>query len=158
MTGHAAIGTLEVVVSARLKHTDAIVAKMRRFGEPLRLMLDVWGYRVVVETEDALDAVAELCVELWETPTPQELFLRSGQLQFDWWRGYRRRSHTGLSATTTMYYDQAVHLSRMAPFGIVEVQVMTYDLYRRVPCDPTSEDSHDRFVIRREILLRGGNR
>ena len=32
---------------------------------------------------------------------------------------------------------------------------MTYDLYRRVHCDPTSADSHDTFVARRQVLLRG---
>jgi len=47
-----AIGAGEVVVSGRLKETQAILAKMRRYGEPLRVMLDVWGYRVVIATED----------------------------------------------------------------------------------------------------------
>jgi hypothetical protein len=158
MAGHGVIGTHEVVVSGRLKETEAIVAKMRRFGEPFRVMLDVWGCRVVVATEGALDAVARRCAELWETPTPPELLLRHGQLQFDWWRDYRRRSHAGLSAATTAHYDQAIHLNRRAPFGIVEIQVLTLDLYRRVHCDPASEDSHDRFVARREALLRGDDR
>jgi hypothetical protein len=155
MAGYGAIGTREVAVSARLKETGAIVAKMRRFGEPLRIMLDVWGYRVVAATEDELDDVGARCGELWETPTPPELLLRHGQLQFDWWRDYRRRDHAGLSAATTVHYDQAIHLNRRAPFGIVEVQVLTFDLYQRVHCDPANEDSHDRFVARRERLLRG---
>jgi hypothetical protein len=119
-------------------------------------MLDVWGYRAVVATERELDAIAAHCAELWETPAPEELLLRRGTLQFDWWRDYRRRDHTGLSAATTAHYDQAIHLNRRAPFGIVEIQVLTFELYRRVHCDPASEDSHDRFVARREELLRGG--
>jgi hypothetical protein len=153
--GHGTLDPREVIVSGRLKDSRAIVAKMRRFGEPLRVMLDVWGYRVVVATEHELDDVAARCVELWETPAPEDLLLRHGALQFDWWRDYRRRDHSGLSAATTAHYDQAIHLNRRAPFGIVEIQVLTFDLYRRAHCDPDSEDSHDRFVARREELLRG---
>jgi hypothetical protein len=152
-----ALGTRQVVVSGRLKDTAAIVAKMRRFGEPLRVMLDIWGYRVVVATEAELDQVAARCAELWATPAPEELLLRHGQLQFQWWRDYRRRDHAGLSPATTPRYDQAIHLNRKAPFGIVEIQVMTLDLHARVHGDPTSEDSHDHFVARRRELF-GGNR
>jgi hypothetical protein len=155
MAGRGTVGAREVLVSDRLKETGAIVAKMRRFGEPLRLMLDVWGYRAVVATESALDDVAVRCAELWEEPTPPELLLRHGTLQFDWWRDYRRRNHAGLSAATTPRYDHAIHLNRRATFGIVEIQVLTFDLYRRAHCDPASNDSHDRFVARREELLRG---
>jgi hypothetical protein len=153
--GGGSVDIDEVVVSGRLKDSQAIVAKMRRFGEPLRVMLDVWGYRAVVATERELDDVAARCAELWETPAPEELLLRHGALQFDWWRDYRRRDHAGLSAATTAHYDQAVHLNRRAAFGIVEIQVLTFELYRRVHCDRASEDSHDRFVARREELLRG---
>src|SRR5262245_22623543 len=59
-----------VLVSARLKDPEAVVAKMSRFGEPLRVMLDVWAYRLVVATEEALDAVATRCLDLWSTPAP----------------------------------------------------------------------------------------
>jgi hypothetical protein len=153
--GRGALEAGEVVVSGRLKGSQAIVAKMRRYGEPLRVMLDIWGYRVVVASERELDDVAMRCAQLWETPAPEELLLRHGELQFDWWRDYRRRDHAGLSAATTAHYDQAIHLNRRAPFGIVEIQVLTFELYRRAHCDPASEDSHDRFVARREELLRG---
>ena len=141
-------------MSGRVKQTDAIVAKMRRFGEPLRVMLDIFGFRVVVAAEEDLDAVAERCAELWATPTPAELLLRHGALQFDWWRDYGKRSHAGLSGATTAGYDQAVHLNRRTPFGIAEIQVLTVGLFRRVHCDPASTDSHDRFVARREALFR----
>lgn len=150
-----ALGAREVLVSGRLKDTKAIVAKMRRFGEPLRVMLDIWGYRVVIATEAALADVATRCATLWATPAPQELLLRHGKLQFDWWRDYRRRSHAGLSPATTEGYDQAIHLNRKAPFGIVELQVMTADLYARVHGDPASDDSHDRFAARRQALFHG---
>jgi hypothetical protein len=153
--GRSAVEAGEVLISSRLKDSHAIVAKMRRFGEPLRVMLDVWGYRAVVATERELDDLAARCAELWETATPAELLLRHGKLQFDWWRDYRRRDHAGLSPATTDRYDQAIHLNRRAPFGIVEVQVLTFELYRRVHCDPDSEDSHDRFVARRAELLGG---
>jgi hypothetical protein len=153
--GRADVEPRTVLASARLKDPEAVVAKMSRFGEPLRVMLDVWGYRLVVATEEALDPVANLCAGLWSTPAPAELLLRHGALQFEPWRDYRRRDHAGLSAATTDRYDQAIHLNRKAPFGIVEIQVMTDDLYRRVHCDPASADSHDIFVARREALLRG---
>jgi hypothetical protein len=153
--GRSPLDPGQVIVSGRVKDSRAIVAKMRRFGEPLRVMLDVWGYRAVVATEHELEDVAGLCAELWETPAPQALLLRHGALQFDWWRDYRRRDHAGLSAATTAHYDQAIHMNRSAPFGIVEIQVLAFDLYRRVHRDRDSEDSHDRFVARREELLRG---
>jgi hypothetical protein len=135
MAGDGKIDAGEAVVSGRLKQTEAVVAKMRRYGEPLRVMLDVWGYRVVVASDGELDAAAECCAQLWETPTRAEMLLRHGQLQFDWWRDYRLRSHAGLSAATTAHYDQAIHLNRRAAFGIVEIQVLTFGLYRRVHCD-----------------------
>jgi hypothetical protein len=153
--GHGILDSAEVVVSCRLKDSQAIVAKMRRFGEPLRLMLDVWGYRAIVAAEHELDDVAKNCAGLWETPATAELLLRHGELQFDWWRDYRRRDHAGLSAATTPHYDQAIHLNRRAPFGIVEIQVLTLDLDRRAHCDPTSADSHDQLVARRQELFRG---
>lgn len=153
-TGSPDVTAGSVLMQARVKTADAIVAKMRRFGEPLRVMLDRWGYRVVVSDETALDRVAGLCAELWTTPSPNELLLRNGELQFDSRRDYRRRNHAGLSAATTNNYDQAVHLNRKTSFGIVEIQVMTSDLYRRVHCDSASGDSHDAFVARREQVLR----
>lgn len=153
--GHGSLTTVRtVLVSARLKRPEAVVAKMCRFGEPLRVMLDRWGYRVVVADEARLTAVADLCAGLWETPSQAELLLRNGDLQFAARRDYRRRDHAGLSAATTDDYDQAVHLNRRTPFGVVEIQVLTFDLYRRVHCDPAGADSYDTFVARREELLR----
>jgi hypothetical protein len=154
MTGRGTLAGGEVVASGRVKQTDAIVAKMRRFGEPLRVILDVFGFRVVVASDDDLDAVAGRCAELWATPTPTELLLRHGALQFGWWRDYRKRNHAGLSGATTAGYDEAIHLNRRAPFGIAEIQVLTIGLFRRVYCDPVGEDSHDRYVARRESLFR----
>lgn len=154
-TGNGEIEPRTVLILARLKDPAAVVAKMRRFGEPLRVMLDVWGYRLVVANEPALDAVASRCTGLWATPSPAELLLRHGALRFEPWRDYRRRDHAGLSAATTDRYDQAIHINRKAPFGIVEIQVVSYELYRRVHCDPASVDSHQTFVARRGALLRG---
>jgi hypothetical protein len=117
-------------------------------------MLDLFGFRVVVAEEGVLDAVAECCATLWATPAPADLLLRHGELQFDSWRDYRKRSHAGLSTATTPGYDQAIHLNRRAPFGIVEIQVLTVDLFRRAHCDPTGDDSQDRFAARRKALFR----
>ncbi|WP_154677309.1 nucleotidyltransferase family protein [Parafrankia discariae] len=157
MAGYGRIESDMVIVDARLKDDESVIAKMRRFGEPLRVMLDVWGYRLVVASVEALETAAGCCAELWLTPDPSELLLRHGELQFAPWRDYRRRDHAGLSAATTERYDQAIHLNRKAPFGITEIQVMTFDLYRRVHCDSSSEDSHEVFVARRQALLRGDN-
>jgi hypothetical protein len=71
---------------------------------------------------------------------------------FSSFRDYRRRNQAGLSPATAQY-DQAIHLNRRTSFGIVEIQVLTRDPYDRVHCDPTSEDSHDRFVARRKELF-----
>jgi hypothetical protein len=142
-----------VLIQTRVKTPEAIVAKMRRFGEPLRVILDRWGYRVVVSDETALDEVAGLCAGVWTTPSPADLLLRNGELQFDARRDYRRRDHAGLSAATTNNYDQAVHLNRKTNFGIVEVQIMTTDLYRRVHGNPAGADSHETYVARREQAL-----
>lgn len=155
-SGEQLPGDAQVAVSCRLKETEAIIGKMRRFGEPLSAMLDVWGYRLVVPNENQLDAVAQLCADMWATPTPDELLLRHGQLQFDWRRDYRRRDHAGLSPATTASYDQAIHLNRTTEFGIVEIQTMTADLYVRAHLDPTSKDNHERFVARREALFEQG--
>lgn len=158
IAGHGDIEPGAVVVDARLKESQAVVAKMHRFGEPLRVILDVWGYRLVVGSENALEAVATCCTGLWLTPEPSDLLLRHGELQFAPWRDYRQRDHAGLSAATTNNYDQAIHLNRKAPFGIAEIQVLTFDLYRRVHCDPASEDSHDNFVARRQAIFARGDK
>lgn len=60
---------------------------MRRFGEPLAVMLDIWGHRLIVPTIVDLDDVARRCAESWVTPDPEGVLLRNGALQFDWWRG-----------------------------------------------------------------------
>lgn len=78
-----------------------------------------------------------------ETPLDEELLLRNGAMQSAWWRNYRLKNHVGLSPFAARGYDDAVHVNRRAPFGIVEVQVMTADLHRRVHCEPGREESHE---------------
>ncbi|MGH8886936.1 MAG: hypothetical protein ACRDYA_23660 [Egibacteraceae bacterium] len=73
----------------------------------------------------------------------EELLLRNGAMQSAWWRNYRLKNHVGLSPFAARGYDDAVHVNRRAPFGIVEVQVMTADLHRRVHCEPGREESHE---------------
>jgi hypothetical protein len=68
----------EVVVSARLKDTRAIIDKMHRLGEPLGVMLDIWGYRMVTTSETDLEAAATHRAGFWETPTRAQLLLRHG--------------------------------------------------------------------------------
>jgi hypothetical protein len=74
-------------------------------------------------------------------------------MQFAWWRDYRLKNHVGLSPFAARGYDDAIHVNRRAPFGIVEVQVMTADLYRRVHCEPGREESHEGYVRRRIEVL-----
>lgn len=141
----------EAVVAARLKTTEAIVGKMRRFGEPLFNMLDIWGYRVIVRDTESLEKVLPVVAGMWSTPDPEELALRGGTLQFDWLRDYRARTHAGLSDATSSRYDEAVHVNRRVSFGVVEVQVVTVDLYRRAYVG-TGEEAHTNFVTRRRAL------
>jgi len=141
----------EAVVAARLKTAEAIVGKMRRFGEPLFNMLDIWGYRVIVSDVESLDKVLPVVAGMWSAPAPAELALRGGTLQFDWLRDYRAKSHTGMSDATSPRYDEAVHVNRRASFGVVEVQVVTVDLYRRAYVG-TGEEAHANFVTRRRAL------
>lgn len=136
-----------LLLQSRLKEVGAILGKMRRFGEPLSAMLDIWGYRLI--TPGDLDKVARIVAGMWETPSDDELQLRNGTMQFAWWRDYRLKNHVGLSPFVARSYDDAIHLNRRAPFGIVEVQVMTVDLYRRVHCEPGREESYERYVRRR---------
>ena len=139
--------TSVILLQGRLKEVRAIIGKMRRFGEPLSAMLDIWGYRLI--TPGGLDKVARIVAGMWETPSDAELLLRNGTMQFAWWRDYRLKSHVGLSPFAARGYDDAIHLNRRAPFGIVEVQVMTADLYRRAHCEPGREENHDGYVRRR---------
>ena len=138
------------VILARVKNTDAIIAKMQRYGESLANMLDVFGYRVVVFAEPDLDRVVGVLRYLWEMPSAAELLLRHGTMQFEWMRDYRKRTHAGLSSATSLQYDQAVHVNRRHPsFGICEVQVMTLDLYRRAFTQVGADESHSNFEVRR---------
>jgi hypothetical protein len=143
----------EVMLVGRLKEPEAVVAKMRRFREPLCSMLDIWGYRLIVGTGGSIDGAAEAVGRLWSTPSDAELLLRNGELQFSWWRDYRLRSHAGLSPIASFRYDDAIHVNRRASYGIAEFQVMTYDLYRRAYCDPSRDESHERYVTERSRLF-----
>ncbi len=49
---------------------------------------------------------------------------------------------------------QAVHINRRAPFGVVEIQVMTHDLFLRAFQAQGLEESHRRFAQRRTQGLR----
>jgi Region found in RelA / SpoT proteins len=155
LRGKRALLRVEAVVVARLKTVEAIVGKMRRFGEPLFNMLDIWGYRVIVSDVESLEKVLPVVAGMWSAPTTEELALRGGTLQFDWLRDYRARSHAGLSDATSPRYDEAVHVNRRAPFGVVEVQVVTLDLYRRAYAG-TGEEAHASFVTRRRALEEAG--
>ena len=143
-----------VVITSRLKKTEAIIGKMQRYGESLANMLDVWGYRVIVSDEHHLDRVASILGDFWETPSPEELLLRGGTLEFEWFRDYRKRTHTGLSDASSVKYDQAINMNRKADFAICEIQVMTYDLYWRAFVVHNNEESHFKFANQRRKLLK----
>ena len=141
------------VLSSRLKTPAAVVAKMQRFGEPLSAMLDVWGYRIVTSLD--IDRVAHAVEQVWVTPSPEELLLRNGELQFAPRRDYRTKNHAGRAAFTSDRYDEAIHLNRRTPFGIVEVQILSTDLYARVVEQTGTEEHHDQFAKRRAEAFGG---
>lgn len=151
--GRVGVTAGEIVLMSRVKEGAAIIAKMRRFGEPLSSMLDIWGYRLIVGPGGSIDQVAQAVAVFWTTPSDDELLLRNGELHFPWWRDYRLQSHAGLSPIAPSSYDDAIHINRRAGFGIAEFQVMIDDLYRRAYSDPSREESHDRYVAKRAKLF-----
>jgi hypothetical protein len=139
---------------SRLKSSEAIRRKMARFGEELCCMLDIWGIRLVLPDIGALDAVASRVQAHWEDVPERQLMLRGGQMRFAPVRDYRAREHVGRSGATSFNYDEAVHINRRAPFGVVEIQVMTHDLFLRAFQAQGLEESHRRFAQRRTRALR----
>src|SRR5579864_8114428 len=154
LTGQRVLIPNEIIIASRLKETDAIIAKMQRFGESLANMLDVWGYRVVVHDEFHLEHVTEILKWLWDMPTKDELLLRHGALQFEWLRDYRKKSHVGLSDATSLRYDSAIHMNRRAPFGICEIQIITEDLCKRACLDSSQDEGHQQFAHRRNQIFK----
>lgn len=149
LRGRLSLGGCQVALQARLKKTEAILGKMKRYGEGLAEILDIWGYRLVVPDGHALDDLATSLTSLWDPPTEADLKLRRGDLQFSPWRDYRRQDHLGLAESTASTYDEAVHLNRRAPFGLVEIQILTQDLYNRAFVSHENEESHVAFRRRR---------
>ena len=148
------LSTQSYLLLSRLKSSEAIRRKMARFGEELCCMLDIWGIRLVLPDIDALDAVASLVQAHWEDVPERQLMLRGGQMRFAPVRDYRAREHVGRSGATSFNYDEAVHINRRAPFGVVEIQVMTHDLFLRAFQAQALEESHRRFAHRRTRALR----
>jgi hypothetical protein len=139
---------------SRLKSPEALLRKMTRFGEELCCMLDIWGIRLVVPGIDALDDAARLAQAHWVDVPERQLMLRGGQVRFAPVRDYRANEHVGRSGATSVNYDEAVHVNRRAPFGVVEIQVVTHDLFLRAFHAQGLEESHRRFAQRRTRALR----
>ena len=142
----------EVLLQCRLKQIPKIIRKMQRFGEPLKSMLDIWGFRIVVPTAGHIDPILTICKGLWHSPTSDDLLLRNGGLQFPALRDYRFHNHSGFSPATSSNYDDAVHLNRRTDFGLCEIQVMSEDLYHRAFRSKTFQESHIKFAIRRSVM------
>ena len=139
---------------SRLKSSGAILRKMARFGEELCCMLDIWGIRLVVPDIDSLESAAPLVLTHWADVPERQLMLRGGEMRFAPVRDYRTQDHLGRSGATSLSYDQAVHVNRRAPFGVVEIQVMTHDLFLRAFQAQGLDESHRRFAQRRTRALR----
>ena len=139
---------------SRLKSSEAILRKMARFGEELCCMLDIWGIRLVVPDIDSLESAAPLVLTHWADVPERQLMLRGGEMRFAPVRDYRTQDHLGRSGATSLSYDQAVHVNRRAPFGVVEIQVMTHDLFLRAFQAQGLDESHRRFAQRRTRALR----
>lgn len=153
MTTRVPVPDGRYLLFSRLKSTRAILRKMARFGEELCCMLDIWGLRVVVADLDALDIVAALVLAQWEDIPSRQLMLRRGELHFPPVRDYRKGMHLGRSAATSQAYDQAVHVNRRVSFGVVEVQLMTHDLFLRAFGTRERQEAHRRFARRRAAIL-----
>ena len=117
-------------------------------------MLDIWGIRLVVPDIDSLESAAPLVLTHWADVPERQLMLRGGEMRFAPVRDYRTQDHLGRSGATSLSYDQAVHVNRRAPFGVVEIQVMTHDLFLRAFQAQGLDESHRRFAQRRTRALR----
>src|SRR3989449_5157099 len=77
-----------------------------------------------------------------------------GQMRFAPVRDYRTKEHPGRSGATSLNDDETVHVNRRAPFGVVEIQAMTHDLFLRAFRVQGLEESHRRFAQRRTRARR----
>lgn len=145
------LAATEIVLMSRLKTVEALMGKMGRYGEPVGDMLDIWGFRITTADQATLDQVAAAVGNVWEKPSVTDLLLRGGDLAFQARRDYRHKTHTGMAPSTSFRYDEAIHINRRTTFGIVEIQVLTEDLYRRAFLSISRDEAHGQFVRRRDI-------
>lgn len=158
LDGKRSLQKNEVVLISRLKKKTAIIAKMNRFGDLLRNILDIWGYRIIVQNEAELEKMSKLMQAFWEIPSKKDLALRRGKLQYNWLRDYRKKDFKGLSPASSDTYDNAIHLNRRLNFGVGEFQIVTQELYRRAFLNQAGKDAHAQFAKRRSKLISKGRK
>ena len=121
----------ELFLQTRAKTNGKIFKKMQRYNETANQMLDIYGIRIVVPEEERIDWLFSKLTNLWKVPTKNEMTIRNGSLLFPWKRDYRKRDWTGCSKLSSPDYDKAIHCNLKTEYGIVEIQIMDQDLFRR---------------------------
>lgn len=151
------VNNTDFCIEYRAKKSVAIIKKMGRFNEGLNEMLDIYGLRLILPSIDLLDKVSkEIKKGLWENPTKKEMTIRKGKLYFSPFRDYRKRDWQGASPLTGQGYNNAIHMNKKTESGIVEIQIMTQELYDRYYGD--KEDGHKEFKKRQKKYFSAKNK
>lgn len=139
-------------ITYRAKTDASIANKLSRFGETPNQILDLYGIRVVTPTWPDVERIANTIVQLYgEKPTEKEMTIRNGTLIFPSYRDYRKRDWEGVSPATSSGYLDAIHINRKMQTYIVEIQIMTDELFLKY-CTAALDESHASFKKRQEKL------
>ena len=134
-----------IAVEYRAKTNKSIIDKLSRYNESLDEILDLFGLRIVVNNTKYLDRVSNIIIKsLWDIPSKEEMIIRNGTMFFAPIRDYRKRDWQGVGPATSGGYNDAVHINKKSKYGIVEIQIMTLDLFKKY-FDPKSSENHDKF-------------
>lgn len=138
----------------RAKENQSIVEKLSRFDESLSEVHDLYGLRVVVKDFDCVEHLAAAVIQgFGTTPTDEEMMIRGGTLVFAPFRNYRKRDWIGVSPASSSGYVDAIHMNRKWNNRIVELQILTEDLFKKY-CQSDADESHVAFKKRQAELYR----
>ena len=140
-----------VQIEYRAKTSDSILNKLNRFGEQISEIMDLYGLRLVVKDTAMLDECAKAIKNgLWNEPSTEQMTIRGGKMWFSPFRDYRKRDWEGASPLSAGGYDEAIHVNRKTQNGIVEIQIMTRNLYGRYYGD--GDESHKNFKAKQSAF------
>ncbi len=77
--------------------------------------------------------------------------IRNGTLIFLSYRDYRKRDWEGVSPATSSEYLDAIHINRKMQTYIIEIQIMTDELFLKY-CTAALDESHASFKKRQAAL------